>query len=96
MIIRPFVVWFLALCAGLVSPLVVTFGVPLAIGIATDIIEAGGSPIAVLAIASALAVFGLRKSLGQGMTKLLLRWPRPSPHGAAAVDVEHKAGGTGL
>jgi hypothetical protein len=36
---------------------------PLAIGIGTDIIEAGGGPIAAVALASALAVFGLRKSL---------------------------------
>ena len=45
--IRRFAMWILALCASLVSPVVVIFGMPLAIGIGTDIIEAGGGPIAV-------------------------------------------------
>ena len=96
-IIRCFAVWTLALSAALVSPVVVIFGLPLAIGIGTDIIEAGGGPIAAVAIASALAVFGLRKSQGRGMTKPLLRWVRrPAPHVSAGVEVEHKAGGRGL
>jgi hypothetical protein len=96
-IIRLSAVWILALCAALVSPVVVIFGMPLAIGIGTDIIEAGGGPIAAVAIASALAVFGLRKSLGRGITRPLLRWPcRPAPSISAAVEVEHKAGGTGF
>ena len=73
-------VWVLAFCAVLVSPVILIFGVPLAIGIGTDLVEAGAAPLAVVFVAAGVALFGLRKAPVRASLKALLR----------SVPVSHK------
>ena len=46
-------VWMLAFCAVLLSPVILIYGVPVAIGEVTDVTQAGLGPIATVLIADA-------------------------------------------
>jgi uncharacterized membrane protein YvlD (DUF360 family) len=71
-------VWVFSLCAVLISPVIVIFGVPLVIGVGTDVVQAGGGPMAAVVIASTLAILGLYKVPVRGTAKALLNWTRRS------------------
>ena len=46
-------VWMLAFCAVLISPVILIYGAPVAVGAVTDIMQAGLGPIATVLIADA-------------------------------------------
>ena len=46
-------VWMFALCAVLISPVILIYGVPVVIGAVTDIVQAGLGPVATVLIADA-------------------------------------------
>jgi len=66
-------VWVLAFCAVLVSPVILIFGVPLASGMGTDLVQAGAAPLAAVFIAGSVGLFGLRKAPIRASAKALLR-----------------------
>jgi uncharacterized membrane protein YvlD (DUF360 family) len=86
-------VWVLAFCAVLVSPVILIFGVPLAIGIGTDLVEAGAAPLAAVFVAAGVALFGLRKAPVRASLKALLRSAMPASHKplAAPAAARHAA-----
>ena len=65
-------VWALAFCAVLVSPVILIFGVPLVIGIGTDLVDAGAGPIAAVLIAGTLACLTLKAPMRASAKALLL------------------------
>src|SRR3954463_14687945 len=65
-------VWALAFCAVLVSPVILIFGVPLAIGLGTDIVQAGAGPLAAVFIAAGITLLGLCKAPVRASVKSLL------------------------
>ena len=66
-------VWFLAFCAVLISPVILIFCVPLAIGVTADVFEMGAGPLVAVLIASALACFLASKPPARAFAKTLLR-----------------------
>src|ERR1700693_1818262 len=66
-------VWVLALCAVLISPVILIFGVPLAIGVGTDLVETGAGPILAVLIASTVASVFLCKPPMRAFAKGLFR-----------------------
>jgi hypothetical protein len=46
-------VWAGAFCAVLVAPVILVYGVPLAIGAVSDIVHLGGGPLTIIAAVSA-------------------------------------------
>ena len=78
-------VWILAFCAVLVSPVVLIFAVPLAIGLGTDFVQAGAAPLAAVFIASTVALFGLRKAPVRASAKALLHSAAPLGAGKRLV-----------
>jgi len=73
--------WVVALCAALISPVILIFVVPLAIGIGADLAPACGAPVALVLIASAAACLVVCKASGRGWVKALLRAAVPSGAG---------------
>jgi hypothetical protein len=74
-------VWVLAFCAVLVSPVVLIFAVPFAIGVGSDIVAAGYAPIATVAVAGSAACLMLRRPPLRASAKALCR--SAAPFGAA-------------
>lgn len=70
-------VWVLAFCAVLASPVVLIFGVPLAIGIGADIVDSGAGPPMAVLIATAAACIGLRRPSARALAKKLLHLAAP-------------------
>src|SRR3954447_24258068 len=74
-------IWMLALCAALISPVILIFIVPLAIGVGADLVWACGAPIAVVLIANAAACVVVCKASGRTWVTALLRADVPSGAG---------------
>jgi hypothetical protein len=47
--------WGVALCAVLISPVILVYSVPVALGVVSDIVHAGGGPVVAGSIVSAVA-----------------------------------------
>jgi hypothetical protein len=47
--------WGVALCAVLISPVILVYSVPVAVGVVSDIVHAGGGPVVAGSIVSAVA-----------------------------------------
>jgi hypothetical protein len=73
-------VWILAFCAVLVSPVILIYGVPLAIGIGTEIVQAGAGPIAAVLIVGTASLM-LCKAPVRASAKAIVR--SAAPLGAA-------------
>jgi len=86
-------VWVLAFCAVLVSPVILIFGVPLAIGVGTDIVQAGAAPLAAVFVAASVGLFGLCKAPIRASVKALVRSAVPVSDKplAAPAAVRHAA-----
>jgi putative effector of murein hydrolase LrgA (UPF0299 family) len=56
--------WVFALCATLISPVILLFTVPVAIGVGGDLVRACGEPVAVVLIGSAAACLVLGRASG--------------------------------
>jgi putative effector of murein hydrolase LrgA (UPF0299 family) len=67
------VVWFLAFCAVLVSPVILIFGVPLAVGIGTELVEAGAGPILAVLMTSTVVTLLVRRQPVRTFAKTMLR-----------------------
>jgi hypothetical protein len=86
-------VWLLAFCAMLVSPVILIFGVPLAIGVGTDIVQAGAAPFTGVLVAAGVTLLSLCKSPVRASARALLRsvlavGHKPlaaSPHAAKSI-----------
>lgn len=81
-------VWILAFCAVLVSPVLLIFGVPLAIGVGTDLVQTGAAPFLAVFLAATVAVVGLCKAIVRASLKSLVRSAVPfgrRPLASAAV-----------
>jgi hypothetical protein len=83
-------VWVLAFCAVLVSPVILIFAVPLAIGIGSDIVTTGAGPIAAIVLAGTLACLTLGKSSVRAYAKTL--FPSSTPLGTAKRLADGAAG----
>jgi len=70
-------VWALAFCAVPVSPVILIFGVPLAIGLGTDIVQSGAGPLAAVFIAASITCVGLCNASVRASVKSLLRSAAP-------------------
>lgn len=70
-------VWFLAFCAVLVSPVILIFCVPLAIGVTADVWEMGAGPLLAVLVASTLACLLASKPPMRAFAKTLLRSAAP-------------------
>lgn len=70
-------VWLLAFCAVLVSPVILIFGVPLVVGVGTDLVEAGAGPILAVLIASAVATLFVRRQPVRAFAKTMFRSATP-------------------
>ena len=66
-------VWLLAFCAVLISPVILIFAVPLAIGIGADIVHYGAGPVAAVAMAATLASLMLWKPPVRALVRNLIR-----------------------
>jgi hypothetical protein len=74
-------VWVLAFCAVLVSPVVLIFAVPFAIGFGSDVVAAGYAPLAAVLVAASLTCVMLRNPPLRASVKALCR--SAAPFGAA-------------
>jgi hypothetical protein len=77
-------VWILAFCAVLISPVILIFGVPLAIGIGADVIDAGAGPLGAVLIASTLACLTIKGPM-RASAKALFRSAAPHRHAKQLV-----------
>ena len=66
-------VWVLAFLAVLVSPAILIFGVPLMIGVGTDLVQAGAAPFIAVFLAATVAVVGLCRAMVHASLKSLVR-----------------------
>ena len=55
-------VWMLTFCAVLISPVILIYGVPVAIGVVTDVTQSGLGPIATVLMADAAAWQQIRQA----------------------------------
>jgi hypothetical protein len=56
-------VWVLAFFAVLISPIILIFGVPLAIGVGADVIDSGAGPLGAVLIAITVACLTMKRPM---------------------------------
>jgi hypothetical protein len=71
-------VWTLAFCGVLVSPVILIFAVPLAIGVGIDIAEWSATPLAAVFVVGSAALLTLCKAPVRGSIKTLVRPAAPT------------------